>query len=57
MCGSQAVVSNLSMHQNHLEGLFKYSTSNLLGIGLGLIFFTFSNLSSDSDVVDPGTTL
>lgn len=32
ICGSKAVVSNLSMHQNHLEGLFKYSVSNLVGI-------------------------
>lgn len=37
ICGSKAVVSNLSMHQNHLEGLFKYSVSNLVGIRLGLI--------------------
>lgn len=33
----KAVVFNLRMHQNHLEGLLKYSVSNLVGVGLGLI--------------------
>lgn len=57
MCGSRAVVFDLSMHQNHLEVLLKYSVSKLVGIGLGLIIYIFNNFPSDSDLAGPGSAL